>query len=90
MKPGLLTREQAIKETSAELVDRLDNEHCEPTSRLMPDGCELVEFAASVHIPETDEQYAGTLTAYYYQTQDESNVEDLSDLDWEIAGYEVV
>ena len=86
---GNLTREQAIQAVGSELVNKLDGINCEPTNRLQTDGDESVEFSASV---ETGNEEYGrmTLTAYYYQSpKDLDGVEDLSNLEWTVAGYEL-
>jgi hypothetical protein len=93
MRKGKLTREQAIEIAGIEVVEKLDNENCDFTNRVQCDGDTAVEFSASVHY--TDPEFVGenntTLIAYYYQEEEDlDGIEDLSDLGWEIAGYEVV
>lgn len=89
MTRGNLTREQAIALVGPKFVDKLDREGCDYTGRVQTDGDDRVEFAASVRLPEDHDYY--TLTAYYYQNPaDLQGVEDLSDLPWEIAGYECI
>lgn len=84
----LLTYEEIKKRFGLEILDELDQENCEFTNRLMTNG--EVEFTASLEILDNfgDEI---TLTAYYYQDQDDVDaVENLDELDWEIYGYEVI
>jgi hypothetical protein len=93
MRKGRLSREDAIRLAGIDAVNRLDNENCDYTNRIQTDGDTAVEFSASVKF--TDPEYAGennsTLVAYYYQEEkDLEGVEDLSDLDWTIEGYEVI
>lgn len=84
-----LTREQAVAQVGSEAVDKVDAENCDFTNRLLPDNSR-VEFSASVPCEDKD-GYECTLLAYYYQDADDLvGVEDLSDLTWTIAGYEVV
>lgn len=86
---GTMTREQAIQAVGVELVDKLDAANCDFTGRVQTDGDDSVEFAASVET--CDEEYGRmTLTAYYYQSpQALEGVEDLSSLNWTVAGYEL-
>lgn len=87
---GTLTREQAIQAVGAELVEKLDSVNCDFTGRQQTDGDDTVEFSASIQVPENDERYT-TLIAYYYQpSQDIEDVEDLSNLRWTVAGYELI
>ena len=87
---GKLTREQVVAMVGSEAVDKVDAENCDFTNRLQTDGDNRVEFSSSV-LCEDKEGYESTLIAYYYQDDDDLvGVEDLSDLTWTIAGYEVV
>ena len=83
MQKGNLTREQAIEIVGADAVISVEDKSCDFTNRVMDGG--MVEFAASVVTSE------GVLTAYYYTSQDEIDAagEDLSNVDWEIYGYEI-
>jgi hypothetical protein len=71
-------------------VYKVDGENCQPTGRLMADNDDRVEFAASVRCEDADGEDV-TLTAYYYPTQDELDDagDDLSNVRWEIVGYEI-
>jgi hypothetical protein len=95
MRKGTMTREQAIALVGESEVDRLERENCEPTSRCQTDGDEAVEFSASIITKDTKGEDF-TLVAYYYQDQesldgpDGEGVEDLSNLDWEINGFEAI
>jgi hypothetical protein len=86
---GTMTREQAIQAVGVELVNKLDGVNCEPTGRLQTDGDDSVEFSSSVET--SNEEYGRmTLTAYYYQSsEDVEGTEDLSNLEWTVAGYEL-
>jgi len=90
MRKGILTREEAIRVAGSDVVSRLDSENCDFSNRVQTDGDTAVEFSASVEFVDED----GTeccLIAYYYQEQDDlDGVEDLSLLDWDIEGYEVI
>ena len=83
MQKGNLTREQAIEIVGADAVISVEAKNCDFTNRVMDGG--MVEFAASVVTIE------GVLTAYYYTSQEEIDAagEDLSNVDWEIYGYEI-
>lgn len=84
---GTLTREQAIQSVGVELVGKLDAANCDFTGRVQTDGDDSVEFAASVATGGDEHE---TLTAYYYQSpQDLEGVEDLGNLQWTAAGYEL-
>lgn len=87
---GNLTREQAISAVGTAAVDKVDRENCDFTNRLQTDGDDRVEFSASVFCEDVD-GYECSLRAYYYQDADDLvGVEDLSDLEWDISGYEIV
>ena len=93
MRHGQLSRDEAIARLAEELsaseavrmVVTLDAENCEATSRCQTDGDTDVEFSASI----LSHDGATALTAYYYQAHREEWPEDLSDLDWDIHGYEI-
>jgi hypothetical protein len=94
-KTNLLTRDEAIAKAGIAAIEKLDNENCEATNRLMGDNSDLVEYAASVRVDIKDEQgdtYEWTLTAYYYPTTDELEAagDDLGNVDWSIEGYQLV
>lgn len=85
----LISREQAVQAVGAELVDKVDTANCDFTNRVQTDGDDSVEFSASV---ETGDGEHGrmTLTVYYYQSRsDLDGVEDLSNLEWIVAGYKL-
>jgi len=89
MRHGKLSREQAIELAGIEAVEKVENENCDFTNRLQTDGDDSVEFAASVKFTDA-EGVKRTLTAYYYQDQEAVDAtEDLSNLNWEIEGYEI-
>lgn len=89
MRKGKGTREQAIAMVGIKLVEKLESLDCDFTNRVMGDPDESVEFSASVRFVDS-EGIGRTLTAYYYQFQEDlDGVEDLSNLDWEIEGYEI-
>ena len=92
MEKGNLTRQDAINQAGLAAVEKVEHQCCEPTNRVGYNGAiqgdDLIEWSASVQIDDT----ACTLTAYYYTTQDELDAagDDLSNVDWTIAGYEIV
>jgi len=89
MKHGKMTRDQAIAVAGKEIVDKLDYENCEPTSRCQTDGDDSVEFSAALRFVDADGD-SRCLTAYYYQQPEAlEGVEDLGSMDWEINGYEI-
>lgn len=89
MRKGKLTREQAVELCSIETVEKVESENCDFTNRLQTDGDTAVEFASSVKFIDGD-GIQRTLTAYYYQEQEElDKTEDLGNMDWEIEGYEI-
>lgn len=95
IKTNLLSRDEAIAKAGIAAIEKLDNENCEATNRLMGDNSDLVEYAASVRVDINDEQgdtYEWTLTAYYYPTKDELEAagDDLGNVDWSIEGYQLV
>lgn len=78
-----MTRNEAIKEVGIEAVNAVERLNCDFTNRLMENG--YTEFSACYDI--NDEE---SIIAYYYQKDEDINVEDFSDLDWEIERYELV
>lgn len=95
MKKGNLTREQAIAAVGLQAVEKLDRANCDFTNRVGYNGTcqgdEEVEFSTSAAAENTD-GYDVRLVAYYYQDADavDDSGDDLSSLEWEIAGYEVI
>lgn len=94
MQKGNLTREQAVAIVGEAAVSKSEAANCEPTGRVGYNGAcqgELIEWSASASAQDKDGT-ACTVTAYYYTTQDEIDAagDDLSNVDWVIAGYEVV
>lgn len=82
-----MNRDELVTRFGEEIVNKLDNERCDFTNRVMND--ETVEFKASVKT-ETEDGLPVTLSAYYYQkTADVDAVENLDELNWEIDHYEV-
>lgn len=93
MKKGNLTREQAIAMVGIEAVESVDRGSCDYTNRVGYNGvCQNdseVEFSFSVSAVDED-GYEVSLVAFYYQDADDvASCDDLSDLDWDIYGYEV-
>lgn len=81
---GNLDREGAVTAVGEAAVAQVERENCDFTNRVMDNG--LVEFSANVAVGDDT-----TLVAYYYQTQDAIDAaESLDELNWEIAGYEIV
>lgn len=88
---GNMTREQAIALVGEQAVLSAESKNCEPTGRLQCDGDDRVEFNSSVNCEDADGNDA-VVTAYYYVTQEDLDNagDDLSSIEWAIAGYEVV
>lgn len=87
---GEMNREQAVAMVGEVAVDKVERENCDFTNRVQTDGDSRTEFSASVRCEDKDGNEV-TLVAYYYQEQaDVDAVENLDELNWEIAGYEVV
>ena len=83
-----MTREELIQKVGIEYVDALENEACEPTSRLIYDAFEP-EHAGMVEFQSCIETEKGLISAYYYQkAEDMEGVDDLGDLNWEVDHYE--
>jgi hypothetical protein len=96
-----LTRDEAIKFTSFEIVKELDNIGCEPTNRLQPEWDNTREYKASIslsddfygthflhawYFPEEGEFW----NSYYYpdiEPEDDEQIEDEGMINWEIAYY---
>jgi hypothetical protein len=97
MLHGKLTREQAIEIAGQQVVELVERENCEPTSRCDDELklSEVEEFASMVTFLDEDEN-TRTLALYYYPTRiDLANAhdhdDDLSVIDWEVRlrGFEV-
>ena len=90
MRKGQVSKEQAIAIVGVEAVNAVARENCDFTGRIMDMADDGVEFSASVSAANKDGEDC-TLTAYYYPTQGELDGagDDLSNVNWEIAGYEV-
>lgn len=92
---GNLTREQAVAIVGEAAVAKAESANCEPTNRVGYNGAiqgdDLIEWAGSAAAEDKDGA-ACTVTAYYYTSQEEIDAagDDLSNVDWTIAGYEVV
>jgi hypothetical protein len=97
MLHGKLTREQAIEIAGLQVVELVEKENCEPTSR--SDDylklSEVEEFASMVTFLDEDENTC-TLALYYYPTYNDmadahDHDGDLSVIDWEARqrGFEV-
>lgn len=89
--PKLITRARALAMCGEDAVNKVDEEPCDFTGRLMPQGEDLIEFNASVPCVDNN-GIKCHVSAYYYLTQEELDNcgDDLGNADWEIAGYEVV
>jgi hypothetical protein len=97
MLKGKLTRELAIEIAGLQVVELVEKENCEPTSRSDDylKQCEVEEFASMVTFIDADDN-TRTLALYYYPTRiDLANAhdydDDLSVIDWEARqrGFEV-
>lgn len=92
---GTLTREQAVAIVGEAAVAKAEAANCEPTNRVGylggMWGDDLIEWAGSAAAEDKDGTDC-TVTAYYYTSQQEIDAagDDLSNVDWTIAGYEVV
>lgn len=91
MRKGTLTREEVVAIFGEEIIDNLESQNCEPTSRLQTDGDDSTEWHASVYTPD-HQDYRG-VGCYYYTTpeQDALMAEhdgDGSFIEWEIERYE--
>jgi len=95
MKKGKLNREKAIEIAGVSAASAVAKANCDFTNRVGYNGSvqgdAQVEFSAAVSCTDKDGQDC-TLIAYYYQDADDVDAagDDLSNLDWEIEGYEVV
>ena len=91
---GTLTREQAVAIVGEAAVNKAEATNCEPTNRVGYNGAiqgdDLIEWSGSA-LAEDKDGTACTVTAYYYTTQEKIDAagDDLSNVDWTIAGYEV-
>lgn len=95
MQKGNLSREQAIAIVGESAVKKAEAKNCEPTGRVGYNGASqgdnMIEWSAGA--PAEDKNgVACTVIAYYYTSQEEIDAagDDLSNVDWVIAGYEVV
>lgn len=88
MTKGNLTRAQVIAIVGEETINQLDAINCEPTNRVQCDGDDRVEFAAELSCTDLTGE-ACSVVAYYYQDESDADSEDLSSLDWTVAGYEI-
>lgn len=89
-KKGTMTREEAVALVGEKAVLAAESKNCEPTGRLQTDGDDSVEFSASVDCNDA-EGCSCVITVYYYPTQEQLDNagDDLSNVAWVIAGYEV-
>lgn len=65
-----MTREELIQRVGLGAVERLENEACEPTSRVIYPAFEsehvgMVEYVASISVEQ------GTIRAYYYMNEED-------------------
>jgi hypothetical protein len=97
MLKGKLTRELAIEIAGLQVVELVEKENCEPTSR--PDDelklSKVEEFASMVTFIDEDDN-TRTLALYYYPTYNDmadahDHDDDLSVIDWEarLRGFEI-
>jgi hypothetical protein len=78
----ILPGEAALAAIGPEALRLINEEDADFTDRLMDNG--RVEFAARIWVD------GRTIAAYYYQAADEVNeVEDLSNLTWEVDHYTI-
>lgn len=87
MKKDLMTEQQVLEVVTQDAVNHVQRENAEETNRLM--DCGLVEFSGSCKAIDKDGDEI-TLIAYYYQSKEDYENQELDNLDWEIEGYEVV
>jgi len=84
MNRELMSREETIEKVGIKAVEAVDIVNCEFTNSVYEGS--TVEFSASITFGEVY-----TLFAYYYQDKDKLNeVENLDELEWEVAGYEII
>lgn len=94
-KKGNLTREQAIAIVGINAVNAAEAKGCDPTNRVGYNGAyqgdDLIEWRASA-IAIDDYGHDCVVSVYYYTSQEEIDAagDDLSNVDWEIHGYEVI
>lgn len=82
-----LTRQQVIDILGTDAaVLALDNKDCDFTGSLRHD--DLIEFSATIDLDHDD---FDTLTAYYYQDEEDVHNDDyeLDDLEWKVAFYKL-
>lgn len=91
---GNLTRAQAVAIVGETAVAQAEAANCEPTNRVGYNGAiqddSLIEWSASAAAEDNDGTEC-SVKVYYYTTQAEIDAagDDLSNVNWEIAGYEV-
>lgn len=94
MKKGNLKRAEAVAIVGEAAVEKCETVNCEPTNRVGYNGScqgdDEIEWSASASARDQD-GIDCTVTAYYYTRQEEIDAagDDLSNVDWVIAGYEV-
>jgi hypothetical protein len=79
-------RESIVEIFGEKIILKLERTNCEPTSRLMDDCDEVVEFAACIDAIDCDGNDA-VITAYYYQDAEDVTKLENDDLHWEIDDY---
>lgn len=85
---GFITREEAIQRLGLKAVELVEAQNCELTGRITENGS--LEFRSSMRFVEHDTEEEVCLEVYYYQDRDKVEaVEDLSDLNWKVAGYQI-
>lgn len=83
---NLIGRKEAEQIAGVSVVKSLDDINAEPTGVIQHNG--MVEYKAEVSYMNGDDKI--WLTAFYYQDAEVvAECEDLSNLFWEIEGYEI-
>lgn len=88
-----LTRNQAIERVGEKAVIDVEAKNCEPTGRLQSCWDDTIEYMASVICKE--DGYDVCLDVYYYPEKksfidsDGEPIEDLGNINWQIAHYEI-
>ncbi|HCR5301035.1 TPA: hypothetical protein OO086_002512 [Legionella pneumophila] len=86
MREGLLSQEEAVERVGSQAINQVNALNCEYTNAQQNDG--TIEFSSNIECMENREPVI--LTAYYYQDETlVEQVEELDNLDWEIAGYTI-
>lgn len=89
MRHGKLTREEAVAIVGEQAVQRVENAQCEFTNRVQTGSDKVVEFSAGVKCPDKTGEEVHLSVYYYYLQSEVDAVENLDQLDWKPAGYDV-